>query len=251
MLDVLKLQAFKLLGTITIEYVEKKIKQFERRFNKKLKWATRNSLEKRGVSVKKVVDALADLPADDVPEHKHFLESQLKSLYQTNDLTELFGSLNYNMNYLSYHLVEHLILEFDLEIKSEMEAYKENLRQFRQKTPLKLFCETQTWRKPELPDHFKEIVGEFQWPDDVTLEVVEQFRQEYACHYKLRECAMMVAEIRPCSFIITWYIPESVVEKVKTRTPKQLLNKYSATKLEIDGQCIFRSSKRKVWTTYN
>ena len=88
------------LDPMTVEYVEKKIKQFERRFNKTLKWATRDCLKKRGVSVEKVVDALADLPADDVPEHKQFLESQLNILYQARDLTELFGSLNYNMNYL-------------------------------------------------------------------------------------------------------------------------------------------------------
>ena len=59
----------------------------------------------------------------------------------------------------------------------------------------------------------------------------------------------------PCELIVLHTectkITSVQTEKLKTRTPKQLLNKYSATKLEIDGQCIFRSSKRKVWTTYN
>ena len=221
-----------------------KITQFERRFNK-LKWATRDGL--KNVPVEKVVDALGDLPADDVPEHKHFQENYLHSLYQAPDHNQLFGRLNPHVNYLSYHLLDHLVGEFDLKIKDEMEKYKEDLEKFRGKTPLKLFCQTQTKRKMKFPQEFQEVVLKFEWPDNVTLEVVEQFRREYACHYKLRECAMMVAEIRPCSFIITWFIPESVAEKLKANIPKEILQKYYATKLEINGCCVFHLDEPKVF----
>ena len=186
-----------------------------------MKWATRDALKQSNIPVKKIVDSLADLPADDVPEHKQFLESFLNVLYQAADQVELFGTLNTQLNYLSYDLLDHLVGEFKLGIiKNDMEKYKEELKRFRAKTPLKLFCETQKKRHIKLSSEFREVVAIFNWPNDVTLEVVEQFRQEYACHYKLRECAMIVAEVRPGSFIVTWYIPESVAEKLKTNIPK-------------------------------
>ena len=127
-----------------------------------------------------------------------------------------------------------------------MEKYKEDLQKFREKTPLTLYCKTQTKRYIKLSSEFREVVAVFNWPNDVTLEVVEQFRQQYACHYKLRECAMMVAEIRPCSFIVTWYVPESVAEKLKTNVPEKILRRYSATQLDIDGCCVFHIHKPKV-----
>ena len=226
---------------MTVEYVEKKIKQFERRFNKQLKWATRDCLKKRGISVEKVVDALADLPADDVPEHKQFLESQLNILYQASDLIELFGSLSYNVNYLSYHLVEHLILEFELELKSELEAYKEDLRQFRTKTPLKLFHQTQKKRHIEPPSKFEKVVAKFEWPenhDDITLEDVEKFRQEYAYSYGLRDCAMMLSEIFPNCFVVSWLVPVSVVTKLRMNVPTNIFREYYITKLTVAGKCL-------------
>ena len=230
---------------MSTRYVKAKIKQFEERFNK-LKWSTRDGLKQSNIPVNQIVDKLADLPADDVPEHKQFQETHLHSLYGAPDHNQLFGRLNPHVSYLSYHLLDHLIGEFDLGIKGELEKYKEDLQSFREKTPLKLFCKMQTKRRIKLSSEFREVVAEFEWPNDVTLEVVEQFRQEYACHYKLRECAMMVAEVRPGSFIITWYISESVAEKLKTNIPENILKKYSATKLEIDGSCVFHLQESKV-----
>ena len=87
------------------------------------------------------------------------------------------------------------------------------------------------------------MVAEFDWPNDVTLEVVEQFRQEYASHYGFHEFAMMVAQARPGSFIVTWFVPESVVEKLKGKVPRVILKKYSVTKLEIAGTCVYRLRK--------
>ena len=226
---------------MTSRYVQAKIRQFERRFNK-LKKACRACLEKCRITVKHVVDALTDLPADDVDEHKQFLESHLTVLYQSADHVELFGKLSFNMNYLSYQLLDYIADEFKLEIKNNMEAYKIHLQQFRKKTPLLLFCRTQK-RHVTPPADFQTVVAKFEWPqnhDDVTLEVVEQFRQQYACHYKLRACAMMLAETRPGSFIITWYIPQSIVEKLRAKVPRAILKQYHATKLEIAGSCVYR-----------
>ncbi|CAI8045371.1 hypothetical protein GBAR_LOCUS25095 [Geodia barretti] len=229
-------------SSMTPTYVKAKIKQFEKRFNK-LKRSIRDSLKQSKIPIERIADVLSDMPADDIPDHKFFQDACLHLLYRADDQNELFGTLNPHVNYLSYHLLDYLVDEFDLKIKDEMEKYKEDLQKFREKTPLKLYCKTQKKRYIKLSSEFREVVAVFEWPDDVTLEVVEQFRQEYACHYSLRECAMMVAEIRPCSFIVTWYVPESVAEKLKTRIPKEILQKCSATKLVVDGSCVYEEDE--------
>ena len=186
------------------QYVKAKIRQFEKRFNN-LKRATRECLVKQKVSVRRVADTLTSLPAG---EHKQFLESHISALYQSLDHSELFGLVNPKWNYLSYHLLDILVRRFEIEeVKGEMAAYKEDLQQFREETPLTLFCQTQKKRRVRLDPKFQEMVAEFDWPNDVTLEVVEQFRQEFACHHNLQECAMMLAEVRSGSFIDTSYHP--------------------------------------------
>ena len=208
-------------------------------------------MTKKNIPVPQVVDALTDLPADDVDEHKHFLESHISVYYQANDHAELIGQLSFHMNYLSYHLLDYLGNEFDLvEVKRKMKIYKSDLQQFRKKTPLKLFCQTQKRKRIKPTADFKEMVAEFQWSENVTLEDVEQFREEYITHYNLRECAMMISQIRPGSYIITWFIPESVVKKLRSNVPREIFQKYCITKLEIATACVYCPHKAyKVSTT--
>ena len=199
---------------MTVQYVQAKIKQFEKRFNA-LKKSTRELLERLRVPVKRVADALTSLPADDSDEHKLFLKDNLTQLFQAPDHYQLFGTMNFHWNYQNYHLLDHLIQEFDLErVKGEMKTYKEDVQKFREKTPLKLFCQSHKKKHVEPPPEFHEMVAKFEWPDYVTLKVVEEFRKEYADHYSLHKCAMMLAVVLSgFSFIITWFIPGSIVEK--------------------------------------
>ena len=238
-----------LTGPMTPQYVQAEIKQFEKRFNA-LKKSSRECLERLRVPVKRVADALTSLPADDMDEHKVFLEGHLSALYQAPDHSELFGTMNFHWNYQNYHLLDHVVGEFNLEgVKGEMKTYKEDLQQFRKKTPLKLFCQSQKRKNVKPPPEFHEVVAEFDWPDHVTLEVVEEFRQGYADHYSLRECAMMLNKVLPGSFIVTWFIPGSIVEKLKAKVPSSILKMYLVTKLEIAGECVYPDPTKEVRTS--
>ena len=224
---------------MTSQYVQAKIKRFEKRF-KELRKATRECLERKKISVKQVVEALTLMPADELEEHEQFLTENLSDLSESSDIPELIGKLSLqHLNYLSYQLLEYLIKEFGLEVEREMEVYKLDLQRFRQKTPLALFCECQTRRRKKPPEGFEEMVAEFEWPNEVTLEVVEQFRQEFAYHYKLRDCAMMLAKLLTGSFIITWFIPESIVKKLKEDIPHRILKKYTVINLQIAGVRVY------------
>ena len=204
----------------------------------------RKSLEKQRVPVDRVANSLTSLSPDDDDHHKMFTESHVSDLFQAPDIPEQFGTMNSHWNYLDPSLLDHLVRDFNLEeVKGEMETYKSDLGQFRKKTPLTLFCRAQKRKRVRLSPDFQEVVTEFHWRNDVMLEDVEQFQQEYASHYGLHEFAMMVAQVRPGSFIVTWFVPESVVEKLKGKVPRATLKKYSVTKLEIAGTCVYRLRK--------
>ena len=224
---------------LRIAQLEDDIKQFEKRFNQ-LKQRCAENLQNKNVSVRKVVQTLTDLPADDIDEHKMFLEEKLIDLFKAPDPVVLIGQLSFNMNYLSYHLLDHLANGFDLgDVKFEMERYKSDLKQFLMRTPLKLFCNTQK-RSVEQPQDFQKVIANFPEPSDaeVTLKDVERYRERYACHYHLRPSAIMVSEVRPSSFIVTWVVPRSIVAKLKANIPRDLFKQYDI-KLEIGGSCVY------------
>ena len=230
------------LATST-EEVERMIAELDNGFDN-LKNAIRECLERQRVLVSKVADVLTSLSPDFDEQHKLFTESHVTALYRAANISEQFGIMNPHWNYLDPSLLEHLVKKFRLEVmKRHIEGYKSDLQQFRKKTPLNLFCQTQRRKRRRPQEDFKEIVVEFDWPENVTLEDVEKFRQEYASEYSLHECAMMIAQIRSGSYIITWFIPESIVEKLKAKVPGKILKKYCVTKLEIAGACVYPSRK--------
>ena len=225
--------------------MKKMINQLSKGFDI-LKNNIRQCLEKHRIHTKQVADVLTSLSPDEDQQHKTFAESHVEVLYRAPDISEQFGTMNFHWNYLNPSLLDHLVQKFDLqEVRDQMEAYKSDLQQFRKKTPLNIFCQTQRRKRRRPQEEFEKMVAEFDWPEKekVTLENVEQFRQEYASEYSLHECAMMIAQIRPGSYIITWFIPESVVEKLKAKVPREVLKKYCVTKLEIAGACVYRSRK--------
>ena len=223
--------------------MKKTIEELKTRF-RMIKKDVRGGIEKKRVPVDQVADSLTSLSPDDDDCHKVFTKSHISDLFKADNIAEQFGTMNFHWNYLDPSLLDHLVSDFNLEeVKGEMETYKSDLGQFRKKTPLTLFCRAQKRKRVRLSPDFQEVVAEFDWPNDVTLDVVEQFRQEYASHYNLHEFAMMVAQVRPGSFIVTWFVPESVVEKLKGKVPRAILKKYSVTKLEIAGTCVYRLRK--------
>ena len=150
-------------------------------------------------------------------------------------------TMNSHWNYLDPTLLDHLVVKFELvDVQPQMVKYKSELQEFRKKTPLTLFCETQKRRKIKLSNEFKEIVAEFEWSQDVTLEAVEEFRQEWASHYKFHEFTMMLSNIKRGCFIIAWIVPESVAEKMITmEVPSHIVQRYSMSKLIVGGTCIY------------
>ena len=242
-----------------MEVVRQKIRQFESKFNA-MKAATIQCLERFRISVMCVVYTLTALQADDIGEHKMFLEQYRDTLNQSQNHWDLFGSLNLHYwNYLAYHLLDHLIVELsqtyqyftDVEgktmeqplavIKGKMESYKTDLKHFRIRTPLQLFCEAQKEKIDDPPPTFRKIVAKYNWSEHATLEDVERFRQRYVRHYNLRDCAMMLNSIICGSFTVTWFIPSSLNELLKKERPIKLLKEFEVLRMEVAGSCVYEA----------
>jgi hypothetical protein len=187
-------------------------------------------------------------------EHKLFLEENLEALGMYPHHWMLFAKLNLYWNYLAYDLLHQLLEvltthfgEFRT-ISKDMAVYKKDLEKFKRNTPLKLFCRADFSEQDTPPPGFQEMVGEFNWSENVTLEEVEQFRKRYAREYNLENCAMMVNSIRPGSFVVTWFVPVSIIQILSQETDRalNLFVEFEVTRLEIAGNCVYHSSFQKV-----
>ena len=260
--------------TGSVEVVRREVEVFESKFNA-MKMATIQCLERFRISVMCIVYTLTSLRADGMGEHKIFLERYRSTLNQSQNHWELFGSLNlYYWNYLAYHLLDHLIVELsrnhqyltnaegktmeqsltDAEIRTmeqlftdvigKMEQYKTDLKCFRVRTPLWLFCEAQEDEIDDPPPTFRKIVVKHNWSDSTstaTLEDVEIFRQRYVRHYNLRDCAMMLNSIRPGTFTVTWFVPSSVVEVLKKERPIKVIKEFDVIRMEVARSCVYEA----------
>ena len=161
-----------------------------------LKNTIRECLERQKVCVARVVDVLTSLSPDEDERYRIFVLSNVSSLYKAASISEVFGVMNCHWNYLDPSLLQLLVKKFNLvEIKDEVEAYNSDLKQFKMRMPLNLFCQAQKKRRRWQPENFQGMVAEFDWPENVTLEDVEQFQQNYASEYSLYDCAMIISQV--------------------------------------------------------
>ena len=119
-------------------------------------------------------------------------------------------------------------------------------------TSLTLFCaiEPKPLLQDDPPPGFREMVVKFKWPENVTLAVLERFRQRYARQYRLNECTMIVNSIIHGSFIVTWFVPASLIDTLIQRKDEDLPKELKVMRLTLDGNCIYESHMDEISTRY-
>ena len=230
----------------SVAEVKTEMKSFHKRFNA-IQNLTMKCLEKCKIVVQTVVSLL--MFVFEVDDHKEFLEEKQDSLLKCTGHLQLFGTLSlHHWNYLSYNLLDKLIEELSQKycdgsfqkISEKMDKYKKDLQEFRQRTRLRHFYLAKPILQEETPPGFTNMVVKHKWPNTITLEDVELFRQRYAQKYSLQECALMLHSILEGSFIITWFVPVTLVAIVlRESKPLEIYKDYFITSLEIDGVCVY------------
>ena len=218
--------------------------ELDREF-RSLRQFIRECIEAKNVAVSEVIEVMKLLSPDTNNGHKMFQERFVTVIGTAIDHSELFGAMNFHWNYLDPSLLDHVAEKLGLDaVKERMDAYKSKLQMFKKETPISLFCWIQRGRGIKLSPEFEEISIEFDWPEKEKMEKIEKFQQEYASHYNLHGFAMTLAQVGCGCFIITWFIPVSIVNKFKANVPRDILKKYSATKVEIAGTCVYRKPQK-------
>ena len=234
-----------------VKQVQASIDALERMFDK-LKRKTIELLEVSRVEVKNVVYELSTLPANEIGQHKMFLKENLDKLRESKDNMALFGDLNLYWTYLSPDLLKHLVIKLPhLEgMKGDIEAYMIRLHEFRTQTPLDLFCQTDK-KHSDPPEGFASIVARFKEvkpklaSEKLTLQDIEDFRQKYGNHYKLRDFAFLLRnEVQKDSFVVTFWVPESVIELLlqNSNIPQAMFIEYGVTQLHIGQVIVFNDN---------
>ena len=177
--------------------MKKKIYELEQHFTV-LKEAVLQCLKKLKISVSQILEALTEPDSDD--HDRVFLEKNISILFKASDHHKLFEHMNSHWNYLDPSLLYHLVSELQLgEVTAQMEAYESDLQCFRRSTSLAQFCHVhQSGRSFPIPRTLRKNFAKFKWPRNrslLSLEVVEQFRQEFATNYSLHDCAVMVQKL--------------------------------------------------------
>ena len=231
----------------SITEIKEYIKILEKKF-KVLQETAVGELEVKKVQIEHFVHELTVLPACEQSEHEKFFDKHLDDLEKCTRYRPLFSRLNRHWNYLSPQLLNHLIdriLE-TATARKEMVSYNLQLGMFRSQTLLERFCEIDCQHIEPLVDvsTIKATFDEKQGPKGPpTLQDVEDFRWRYTRHYKLREFALMLAACKTGgSFLVSFVVPNSILELLKRDVPTAILEEFGITQLEVAGYCVFSIS---------
>ena len=230
----------------SITEIKEHIKILEKKFEA-LQETAISELENEKVQMDIVVNKLTVLPACEQSEHERFFDKHLDDLEKCTRYRPLFSRLNRHWNYLSPQLLKHLIDRIlnTATARKEMVSYNSGLAMFRSQTLLELFCEIDS-EYIEPPEKFSTIKARFHKQNvpkgPPTLQDVEKFRRRYTRHYKLREFALMLAACETGSFLVSFVVPNSILELLKRDVPTAILEEFGITQLEVAGYCVFPTS---------
>lgn len=197
-----------------VDEVKGKVWNFSKRFNKMVSKVS-DALEKENVPPKKVVNFLKmpDPYYKTRKEHMTFV----KTLEETADILTLLGALNEYWDHFNYHLLEQLIMAPGIkkcigkkkccQLKRSMREYIQDMDEFRPRATIGDYCKEFVKEEEAVPEDFKKLVSKHVWPEVVTLQDVEDFRQKVAQDYQLQKCLVFFKNIRFGSVILTWWIP--------------------------------------------
>ena len=165
--------------------------QFEEKFQNLVNHVL-SAFKVGGVSIKRVLKCLRQLPVSLKLQCGEFLQSQAARLSQASSIDELFFILSPYWDFLNPNLLAHLAHRFgDDETMRLVDEYLGELREFRSQTKINNFINK--WTGTLLPDtqDFVMELGD-NWKEK-SLEQLEEFRIEVS---RKRYFVMPLKEIR-------------------------------------------------------
>ena len=180
-------------GTDSIrDSVKAEVESFEGRFEDLV--SETYQTVKETVDVETLLNGIILLPMSLRSQHLEYLTGD-ESLLESTKHYQIFTALNVYWSFSNYGLLAHIVWKFGSEAtKQKMQVYESDLKQFRKKTPLKVFAEVCPTVHKATPPEFKTVVSKHEW-SGCNMEDVEVFRMKFARNYSLPDCAMMLSEL--------------------------------------------------------
>ena len=156
---------------------------------------TRSHIKKLNIRIKDLVHILTQSHG----AHKSFPTEKQRQLCKVQNYDQFFLLLEKYCNFLAYDLLDKLILQLSYRfysfhgIRTQLQAYKKEVRLFKKSTTLKIFCDGHT-NDRTVPLRIAKKVSAYNWPNRITLENVEVFRQSHPFQ-SLERCAIIVFQV--------------------------------------------------------
>ena len=144
-------------------------------------------------------------------------QSEVESSFEKykKNVSKLFKFLDYYWNYYSYDILDKLIEKLAAKersfepVKKEMDAYKEDMKKFREATSMEqMLLEKELVAIEAVPPDAVEVFIEkdsIKTGSIKTLEDLQEFRKVFSGFYMVNECAVLLKEIGD-EVIVAWYI---------------------------------------------
>ena len=222
------------------------VRSLQRNF-KQLRNATCTAVANTPIDVTSLVDMIMGLPGVRGAHDRKFFMKYADKLRESKSVHSVFDRLACHWDYLHPDIYCQLIREMPelMNLKLKEEAYRNELNNFLDRTPVDEFCkipgiEQEKDRDP--PPGFRKSVSKHIWkpPPPVCLRNVEDFRCKFAHKCNLQSCAVVIASLKPGSVIITMWVPESIELNI---TP-EFINAHSIVHMVLDGIIVHSQVSR-------
>ena len=186
--------------------LEEEIMQFEKKYEDLVNCVL-NAFRKGGVSIRRVLNCLRQLPVSLKLQCGEFLQSQTAHLSRASSIDKLFFILSPYWDFLNPNLLAHLAYRFgDEQTIRSVEEYLAELREFRKRTKINNFIDK--WTGIFLPGT-QEIVMELgdNWKEK-RLEQLEEFRIKVSRKHCFEDYVMPLKRIKVSSVDAIFSLPE-------------------------------------------
>ena len=199
-------------------------------------------IERKRISVKRVVNEVRDLPIAFGETDKMFFLEYTGYLRSCGNVASLFDRLKYNWDYLHPEIYKPLISSLSLTcLESRADRYLQELVNFIEFTPLSAYCkipDIELEKSSEPPPGFVKAVVENDWePPPMYLIDIEKMRRKLARECNCQSCFVTVIDLKLKCLEITFLVPHST--SLRVTRDHYFIREHSITKISINGIIVY------------
>ena len=229
--------------------LKEEIKQFEEKYED-LVDCVLSSLKMGGVSIKRVLKCLRQLPVSLKLQCGEFLQSQAARLSRVSNIDELFFILSPYWDFLNPSLLAHLAYRFgDEETIRSVDEYLGELRDFRVRTKINCFIDIWTG---VLPPDTQVIVMELgsNWKEKSLEQLVEVLKQVSHKQW-FGDYVMRLRGIRESSVDVEFSLPATVdIDSLELESLWEFFQEHQVLRILLNGVCILNLHLQQVYIPF-